>query len=646
MRKLWLLAAVFTMFAVGVSVGPTWAVDNETVPPLLSITKAVNAVDPCPLDVLTYTLTIGNLNSGRARNTIVTDFVPANTTYVPGSTQVDGVTVADLAGGISPLSGGLNIGVVDPFGFPTSVRRVTFRVTVNARVAPATIIANSATVISQELTAPVASNEVRSVVRACVVLAITKAASPTSVAPGGVVTYTLTVRNDGNINATNVIVRDPGSSVAGLAYVPGSTRLGSAVVPDASGGTSPLIAGVNAGTLAPGGTATVTFQRSAVECTGAGTLIPNVANVVSDQTPTALNSNTVVVAILPGTNLTITKSIAPSSAAPGATVTHTITVRNSGNQTATNVIVTDPNPSTQFLRYVTGSTTVNGAAVADGPGGTSPLQGGLNIDGLASCATATVTARFTVVDCPTAGSTVTNTASARSDQTASVSASATLTFLPDVTPPTITITSPAAGATFTPCDTITGTATITDLCPGVDLSSIVVRIGTTTVPVTIVSNVGGVVTISFPFPNLEITPIGPLPATLTVSITARDLLGNVAVAVTRDVTIDCTYACALQLVRDASAAGAFKCEGADRQLIIWITAASGVPVGPTQTVFSVAQRRQALQLAIDCVTAISREINFQGNTPRGGRAIFNRDATSLARAQVIEDQLRCLLAKL
>src|SRR6187549_3474519 len=118
MRKLWLLASAFTALTVGVSAGPTWAVDNETVPPLLSITKSVNAVDPCPLDVLTYSLTIGNLNSGRAHNTIVTDFVPSNTTYVAGSTQLDGVTQPDLAGGISPLSGGLNIGNVDPFGFP------------------------------------------------------------------------------------------------------------------------------------------------------------------------------------------------------------------------------------------------------------------------------------------------------------------------------------------------------------------------------------------------------------------------------------------------------------------------------------------------------------------------------------------------
>jgi uncharacterized repeat protein (TIGR01451 family) len=640
MRKLWLLASVFTLFAVGVSAGPTWAVDNETVPPLLTITKSVAPADPCPLDVLTYTLVIGNLNSGRAHNTIVTDFVPANTTYVAGSTQVDGVTVADLAGGISPLSGGLNIGNVDPFGFPLSARRITFRVRVNAQVAAGVVISNSATVIAQELSAPVASNTVTSRVAACVLLAITKAANPTSVAPGGVVTYTITVRNDGNVNGTNVIVKDPGSSVAGLAYVPGSTRLGSAVVPDGAGGTSPLIAGVNVGTLAPGGSATVTFQRVAVECTGAGTLIPNTASVTSDQTPTPLNSNTVVVTILPATILSITKSVAPTSAAPGAVVTHTIAVRNTGNVTATNVIVTDPNPSTQFLQYVAGSTTVNGAAVPDAAGGASPLQAGLNVGSIASCATTTVTAQFTVVDCPTPGSTVTNTASVRSDQTASQSSNAAvLTFLPDITPPTIVITSPAAGAVFTPCSVITGTATITDLCPGVDVASIVVRIGGVVVPVTIVSNTGTVVTISFPFPNLEITPIGPLPAQLTITIDARDLLGNVAVTVTRTVTIDCTFPCARQLVIDASAAGAFKCEGADRQLVIWIDFAAN-------TGNNIDLRRRALQMAIDCVTVLSREKNFTGNTLRGGRAIFQRDATSLARAQVIEDQLRCLLAKL
>jgi uncharacterized repeat protein (TIGR01451 family) len=507
MRKLWLLASVFTLFVVGVTAGPTWAVDNETVPPLLSITKAVSATAPCPLDVLTYTLVIGNLNSGRAHSTIVTDFVPANTTYVPGSTQVDGATVADLPNDISPLSGGLDIGNVDPFGFPLSARRITFQVQVNARVLAGTVIPNSASVIAQELSTPAVSNEVRSTVALCV-------------------------------------------------------------------------------------------------------------------------------------NLVIAKTVDPTSAAPGAVVTHTIAVKNDpGNQSATNVIVTDTIPATPYLEYVAGSTSVNGDSVPDAEDGTSPVVAGLHLDSIAAGATTTVTLQFTVIGCPPAGETVTNTATASSDQTSTVSSSDVLTFLPDITPPTIEITTPVAGVSITPCDVSTGTATITDLCPGVDLASIVVRIGGVEVPVTIVSSTETVVTISFPFPNLEITPIGPLPAALTIAIDASDTLGNASPTILQTVDVDCSYACARQLVIDASSAGAFKCAGADRQLVILIDAAA-------KTSNSTDLRQRALQLALDCVTRLSRELNFAGNTVRGGRAIFNRDATSEARAQVIEDQLRCLLAKL
>src|SRR5205823_5339502 len=152
--------------------------------------------------------------------------------------------------------------------------------------------------------------------------------------------------------------------------------------------------------------------------------------------------------------------------------------------------------------------------------------------------------------------------------------------------------------------------------PGVNLSSIVVRLTggglNLVLTPTIVSNTGTTVVISFPFPNLEITPIGPLPATLTISVTAADLVGNTA-TITTTATINCTFACARQLVIDASAAGAFKCEGADRQLVILIDAAAN-------TANSRNLRINALQVALDCVTQRSREITFAGNVPRGGRA--------------------------
>lgn len=66
--------------------------------PVISLTKAVSAAQALPGDTLTYTLTIKNNGAGTAKDLVVTDPVPANTTYKPGSLKVNGATVADPSG--------------------------------------------------------------------------------------------------------------------------------------------------------------------------------------------------------------------------------------------------------------------------------------------------------------------------------------------------------------------------------------------------------------------------------------------------------------------------------------------------------------------------------------------------------------------
>ncbi|MBI3945958.1 MAG: DUF11 domain-containing protein [Armatimonadetes bacterium] len=78
--------------------------------------------------------------------------------------------------------------------------------------------------------------------------------------PGETITYGLAVRNDGDGEATAVVVRDNLS--AHLSYVAGSVRLnGAPVAPDAYDAASQTLT-VPVGTVAPGATATVTFQAT------------------------------------------------------------------------------------------------------------------------------------------------------------------------------------------------------------------------------------------------------------------------------------------------------------------------------------------------------------------------------------------------
>jgi uncharacterized repeat protein (TIGR01451 family) len=627
MRKLSLLAFVFTLLGVAVNAGPIWALDENGFPPVLEITKSVNRAQADPLEVLTYTITVVNVGAGRADNVIVTDFVPANTDYVQGSTRRNGQVVADLPGGISPLSGGLNVGNLDRFPQLNRTAVVTFQVRVQPCVAAGTIIRNVAQARSDD-SETITSEEVQTVIRAVALLAIQKSVAPATAAPLDVVSYTITVRNDGNIAATNVIVTDPGATPTGLDYVPDSTRVNGVSVPDADGGASPLAGGLNVGSIAACATTTVTFRRQVAECIAVATEFSNTASVRSDQTASQ-NSNTVVVTVTGAVLLTIAKSVDPTSAAPNAVVTYSITVRNRGNLDATNVIVRDPNPNPAALGYVTGSTQVNGVAVPDAAGDASPLEAGLNVGTIASCTTTTVTFQRRVIDCPAAGTVITNTATVASDQTSSQSATASLTILQDITPPVITIVSPTEGQVFERCDTLSGLIRITDECPGVDLASIRVRIGGVQIPITVSPD--GTVTFTF---NLQNVSIGPL----TITVEARDLVGNPATA-SVTVNIDCSFDCAEELILRAVAANAFKCPHTARTFLDLIRAA--------ERAFNQGNHdlcRRILQELIDCVTQVSREFGAN-RQPLGGRAFFFRTTDAQNWGRILEEEFRCLLAK-
>ncbi len=102
-------------------------------------------------ETLRYTITVKNVGNGDATNVVLRDPVPVNTTYVAGSTTLNGAAVPDSAG-LSPLVNGMLINSpadatpgsmpADASSNPANVATVTFTVVVNPSVVDGTVISN------------------------------------------------------------------------------------------------------------------------------------------------------------------------------------------------------------------------------------------------------------------------------------------------------------------------------------------------------------------------------------------------------------------------------------------------------------------------------------------------------------------------
>ena len=207
----------------------------------------VGVVDPG--DTLRYTIRVDNSGAGPATRTVLTDNVPANTTYVMDSVQLNGIPLGVPDLGVSPLIAGIDISSSDltpPLPGPTAGRitvgqsaTVTFDLLVNLATPAGTILSNQAIVSSTELPNLLTDGDGNPatgpeptlvVVGDGQQLAITKSIVVLGGGPalaGSVVEYTVGVTNISTVPATDVVLTDNlDLPLAGqLSYVAGSATL-------------------------------------------------------------------------------------------------------------------------------------------------------------------------------------------------------------------------------------------------------------------------------------------------------------------------------------------------------------------------------------------------------------------------------------
>jgi uncharacterized repeat protein (TIGR01451 family) len=364
-------------------------------------------------ETLRYTITVENVGNGHAIDAVLRDAVPVNTTYVAGSTTLNGSPVADGPSGTSPLADGIPIaspgeapGVVlaDPSAGGAGAATVEFDVVVDPGVLDGTVISNQAFVSapdggisdrpSDDPGTEVPDDPTRDVVGSSPLLFAPKTVkilvdggTPDIVDPGDVLRYTIRIFNTGPVAATGAVLTD--GVPTNTTYVADSTTLNGLPTARPDGGVFPLAGGVpiastdqtpplpgpEGGTISPGESAVVQFDLLVDAGVPGGTILRNQALVSSAERPDLLTDGDgnpatgpepTEVVVGDGQQLAITKQVTVVGGGPalaGSQVEYVVRVTNIGKVPALDVVLTDDldAPVAGQLTYVAGTAALDGS---------------------------------------------------------------------------------------------------------------------------------------------------------------------------------------------------------------------------------------------------------------------------------------------
>ena len=293
----------------------------------LSITKTGNPPSVAVGGTLQYTLGVSNAGPSAAAGVTVNDTLPAALT---GISVTPGAPTCTLSGqGLSCALGTL------ASGGSTSV---TISGVVDTATTPGTI-SNTATVTSATSDSDASNNSAtaETTVTGLANLSITNTASVDPVVAGNPLVYTLQVSNAGPSAAVGVTVADTlPAALTGISVTPGAptcTLSGQAL-------------SCALGTLASGGSTSVTISGAVASGTAQGTVLSNTATVsatTSDPIP-GNNTASTTTAVQVSADLRINKLDTVDPVVAGDGMSYTIVITNTGPSDAVGVRITDTLP--------------------------------------------------------------------------------------------------------------------------------------------------------------------------------------------------------------------------------------------------------------------------------------------------------------
>ncbi len=310
---------------------------------------------------LTYTTTVPNTGATNSGGTTLTDAIPAGTSYVAGSTTLNGAVVPDSAGAMPFASGAAINSPTRAAGVIATGETATivFRVTVNAG-APA-VITNSAAID------PDGAGPAGAIIVAATNTPLTPPVAVKSFAPGTVSlgqASTLTIQLS-NANATALsVVALSDTLPAGLVIANPANALTNCGAGSALATPAGITLGLSNGSVPASGSCTI--SASVV-----GTAAGNFLNTIPASAVSSLNAGSstaptnATLRVLQGPSLS--KAFSPATIAPGGVSTLTITLTNPTASALTAAGFTDNLPPGVLVAATPAASTTCGGGLSANP---------------------------------------------------------------------------------------------------------------------------------------------------------------------------------------------------------------------------------------------------------------------------------------